>query len=138
PITSNNSGSKSQRKAQPLRVVLAALAQREGKIECDGGPVEDGQDQPDTEPDAGADCTEFGLALNGSGVGEDHAAEVIAVQREAQLGRAGDGEIAADRVIIRPGARADAAELEAAHGPDPAGVETLEERRGSPDPTGVA
>ena len=43
--------------------------------------------QPETDADAGANCTDLKFRLNGADVGEDHAAQVLADQREVQLRR---------------------------------------------------
>jgi AcrR family transcriptional regulator len=118
-----------------LRIRPRLHEQRE--IERDGSAIENRKHQAEAETDARADCTYLEFRLNGADVGKEHAAQVVAVEREAELGGAGDGKIAADGIIIRPGARADPAETEATNSPEAAGVKTLEERRGAPDPAGV-
>src|SRR5262245_13618967 len=100
---------------------------------------ENGQCQTDAKPDAGADCTDLHFRLNRARVSEDNASDAVPEHRKAHLGAPGQREIPADRQVARCifAARADSAELEAAHRADTARIEALEERRRSPDPARI-
>ena len=114
-----------------------SLVSGKAKSSATGARPEDRQRQPEPEADAGADCTELHFRLNGAGVGEDHAAKVVPDEREPDSAEPVREKSPPIGSSVQPAARADAAEPEAAHRPDAAGVETLEERRAAPDPAGV-
>src|SRR6185437_10331356 len=127
----------SKRKAQPFSLVLAVLGHGQGKIQSDGNLSQHRQHDPDAGADAHSNCTEFAIGLNRAHIGEHDAAHGISKERIADLRGARDRPIAADRIVFRYLARADAAEAEAAHRSDAAGVKSLEEWRRPPDPSGV-
>ena len=67
------------------------------------------QGEANSRAHAGAEIAHGDIAFDGPHVGEDHPAERIAGQREADFRRAGEQEIAADAILRGPGARADSA-----------------------------
>src|SRR3954467_3522877 len=118
-----------QREADELGVVVLVLRDREREVDGDRRLPQERQRQADAGPDGGADCTDLEARLNGPGVGEPPAAEVVFHDGEADLGRAGDEEIPADGVVRRARSWRNPAEAEPADRPEPAGVVPFHERR---------
>src|SRR6266478_4328501 len=76
--------------ADVLRVVLVALDQREPEVNRDGRGAEDREGKPHARADAGADDAEADVVLDVAEVREEHAAEHVLIDREADGGGAGE------------------------------------------------
>src|SRR5437899_12109346 len=100
---------KTEREADESGVVLAVFGYRNAKVQRQRHLPENRQCETDTKAHAGADGSEAEIGFDGARVGEDDAAEEFAGDGEIELDRAGEAEVAADRIVLRAGAGADPA-----------------------------
>src|SRR4029079_7926944 len=91
---------ESEGEADELRVVVLVLCDRDSEIDRERHLARKRQREADPRAHAGTDCTEPELRLNVPRVGEEHAAEVFAKDREADLDAGGGHEVAADGVLV--------------------------------------
>src|SRR5213075_2244011 len=120
--------SSAQRETKDARVVLAILGYWETKIQGDRHLPKEREGQPESKPHARTDCTHFQFAVHSPGVEKHHATEHLGRQGEVKLSRAGGHKIAADRVVIDTGTRADPPVTEAPDASDAPQVKPLKKR----------
>src|SRR5687767_9154704 len=108
---------EAEREAEDLRLVLVVLRERDGEVHGQRDLAQERKNHPEARADARPQRVDLELLLDRAHVREDHATDAFAVQGEADLRGAGDGEISADGVLVPALAGADAAEFEPADRP---------------------